>query len=68
MSSVEDSVNSIIDKTRVSTFPKVRAAVKRDHPDITNKELHEIISKRNHDIRPCRVRNKIYQVKIQSKP
>ena len=67
MSSVEDSINRIMDKTRFRTFPKVRAAVKRDHPDITDKELRDIISRRNHVIRPGRVRNKIYQVKIFSR-
>ena len=50
MSSVEDSVNRIIDKTRLRTFPKIRAAVRKDHPDITDKELRETISRRNHDV------------------
>ena len=67
MSLVEDSVNRIIDRTRFRTFPKVRAAVRRDHPDITDKELRQIISIRNYDVRPGRVRNKIYQVKIFSR-
>ena len=67
MTSVEESVNRIIDKTRFRTFPKLRAAVRKDNPDITNKELRDIISRRNHDIRLGRVRNKIYQVKIFSR-
>ena len=67
MPSVEDSVNHIIDKTRFRTFPKVRAAVRKDYPEITDKELRDIISRRNHDVRPGRVRNKIYQVKIFSR-
>ena len=67
MFSVEESVNRIIDKTRLRTFPKVKAAVRKDHPDITDKELHDIIGRKNHDVRPDRVRNKIYQVNIFSR-
>ena len=68
MPSVEDSVNHIIDKTRFRTFPKVRAAVRKDYPEITDKEFRDIISWRNHDDRPGTVRNnKIYQVKIFSR-
>ena len=67
MTSLEEGVNQIIDKTRFRTFNKVRAVVRKDYPDITDKELRFIISKRNHDIRPGRIRNKIYQVKIFSR-
>ena len=67
MTSTEESINRIIDKTRFRTFPKVRTAVRKDHPHITDKELRDIFSRRNHDVRPGRVRNKIYQVKILSR-
>ena len=67
MTPLEEDVNKIIDKTRFRTFNKVRDVVRKDYPDITDKELRDIISRRNHDRRPSRVRNKIYQVKIFSR-
>ena len=55
MSSVEDSENRIIDKTRFQTFNKVKAAVRKDYPEITDKEIRNIISRRNHDVRPNKI-------------
>ena len=62
----ESQINSFIDHLHFNSFKRVVDAVKRQFPNITNKELRNIIKKRIHDKHMSRERRKIYQVRVFS--
>ena len=62
----QSQINQFIDTLHFNSFKKIAQAVKRQFPQITDKDLREIIRKRIHDKRVNRDKKRIYQVKVFS--
>ena len=62
----QSQINQFIDTLHFHSFKKLSREVKRQYPNVSDKELRDILRKRIHDKRMSRDRRKIYQVKVFS--